>query len=134
MHHVLTGSLEGSVLISREKVLRNHDTLFLGSKFTHSVDQDWPISWFSCWPPEASFLHCPNCLFCSGIGTRKMSHGDQKVSELTTEGAEDQEIDTSGLRVSVTLEDTLAFSCLFKVRNGLCPYGQHRICTGRGFC
>lgn len=40
-----------------------------------------------------------------------MFQGDKKASELTAEGAEDhQEVDTMGLRVSATPEDTLAFS------------------------
>lgn len=39
-----------------------------------------------------------------------MFQGDKKASELTAEGTEDREVDTMGLRVSATPEDTLAFS------------------------
>lgn len=78
-------------------MLRNHDTFFfLGSKSTYSVDQDLSVPWLSCWLPEASFLHC---LFLLTNRHQTDVSWDQKASELTTEG-EDQEADTIGLKVS----------------------------------
>ena len=59
--------------------------------------------WFSCWLPEAFFSILPQCLLCSGMDATLMSYGNQKGSESTAEEAENQEIDSIGLRVSVTL-------------------------------
>lgn len=119
----LIGSLEVSGLTSREKVLRKHATLFLGLKSNSSVDGTLPIDWFSCWLPEASFLHCPSVSFALEWYDDVL-WGDQKDWI-------DSWIDGTDLRVSVTLRTPRPVPRGHD--NGLCPYGRHRSSTGRCF-